>query len=71
MPIINLVVAQHHLNVHPETRPVKQKSRKIAPDQQKAIDDEVHHLRKAGFIIEVKYPWWLSNVVLVKKHNGS
>ena len=71
MPGINLVVAQHHLNVHPETRPVKQKSRKIAPDQQKAIGAEVDRLRNAGLIIEVKYPWWLSIVVLVKKHNGS
>ena len=28
-------------------------------------------LLAAGFIEEAKYPQWLSNVVLVKKHNGS
>ncbi|XP_009396745.1 uncharacterized protein LOC103981730 [Musa acuminata AAA Group] len=64
-------VTQHHLNIHPEARPVKQKPRKFTPDRQKAISDEVNHLREAGFIIEVKYPQWLPNVVLVKKHSGS
>ncbi|XP_065004140.1 uncharacterized protein LOC135636379 [Musa acuminata AAA Group] len=71
MPGINLEVAQHHLNIHPEARPVKQKLRKFILDRKKAISDEVDLLREAGFITEVKYPRWLSNVVLVKKYNGS
>lgn len=71
MPGINLEAAQQHLNIHPEARLVKQKTRKFTPNQQKAISDEVDHLSEARFITEVKYPRWLSNVVLVKKHNGS
>ena len=50
---------------------MKQKPRKFAPNQQKVISDEVDCLREAEFIAEVKYPRWLSNVVLVKKHNRS
>ncbi|XP_065004107.1 uncharacterized protein LOC135636345 [Musa acuminata AAA Group] len=71
MPGIDPGVTQHHLNIHPEARPVKQKPRKFAPDRQKAISDEFNRLREAGFITEVKYPRWLPNVVLVKKHSGS
>uniref|UniRef100_A0A804I249 Reverse transcriptase domain-containing protein n=1 Tax=Musa acuminata subsp. malaccensis TaxID=214687 RepID=A0A804I249_MUSAM len=71
MPGIDPGMTQHRLNIHPEARPVRQKSRKFAPDRQKTISDEVDCLREAGFIAEVKYPRWLSNVVLVKKYNGS
>ncbi|XP_065023311.1 uncharacterized protein LOC135649130 [Musa acuminata AAA Group] len=64
-------VAEHHLNIPPDARPVKQKARSQAPDRQRAIQEEVDRLLGAGFIEETKYPQWLSNVVLVKKHNGS
>ncbi|XP_064955645.1 uncharacterized protein LOC103986523 [Musa acuminata AAA Group] len=64
-------VAEHHLNIPPDARPVKQKPRRHAPDRQHAIQEEVDRLLAAGFIEEAKYPQWLSNVVLVKKHNGS
>ncbi|XP_065011504.1 uncharacterized protein LOC135640723 [Musa acuminata AAA Group] len=64
-------VAEHHLNIPPDARPVKQKPRRHAPDRQRAIQEEVGRLLAAGFIEEAKYPQWLSNVVLVKKHNGS
>ncbi|XP_065023217.1 uncharacterized protein LOC135649048 [Musa acuminata AAA Group] len=64
-------VAQHHLNISPDARPVKQKPRRQAPNRQLAIRAEVGRLLAAGFIEEVRYPRWLSNVVLVKKPNGS
>ncbi|XP_065012847.1 uncharacterized protein LOC135641416 [Musa acuminata AAA Group] len=64
-------VAQHHLNISPDARPVKQKLRRQAPDRQLAIREEVGRLLAAGFIKEARYPQWLSNVVLVKKPNGS
>jgi hypothetical protein len=31
---------------------------------------EVQRLLDAGFIREVQYPCWLTNVVIVKKKNG-
>ncbi|MCQ7691381.1 reverse transcriptase domain-containing protein, partial [Salmonella enterica] len=64
-------VVEHHLNTPPDARPVKQKLRCQAPDRQRAAQEEVDRLLAAGFIEEAKYPQWLSNVVLVKKHNGS
>lgn len=68
---IDLEVTQHQLNIDPEARPVKQRPRKFAPNQWKVISDEVDHLKEAGFITELKDSRWLSNVVLVKKPNGS
>ncbi|KAJ8464738.1 hypothetical protein OPV22_027290 [Ensete ventricosum] len=64
-------IAQHYLNISPDARSVKQRPCKFTPDRQKAIEDEVTRLLDAQLIEEVKYPTWLSNVVLVKKANGN
>ncbi|GJY91381.1 reverse transcriptase domain-containing protein [Tanacetum coccineum] len=42
-----------------------------APEQAKAIQAEVQKLVKAGIMREVYYHDWLSNPVMVKKHDGS
>ncbi|KAH9727588.1 Ribonuclease H [Citrus sinensis] len=43
----------------------------IDPEERyEAINGEVEKLLRAGFIREVSYPEWISNVVLVKKTNG-
>uniref|UniRef100_A0A804JHV5 Flavin-containing monooxygenase n=1 Tax=Musa acuminata subsp. malaccensis TaxID=214687 RepID=A0A804JHV5_MUSAM len=68
---VNPGVALHRLSVSTDARPVKQKLRQQAPERQTAIQEEVTRLLKAGFIKEAGYPQWLSNVVLVKKANGS
>ena len=47
-----------------------QKKRNIAPDRQKALDCHVAELLSAGFIREIQYTTWLSNVVMVQKPNG-
>ena len=49
------------------TRPVKQPLRRFAEDRRKVIRDEIGRLLAAGFIMEVLYPDWLSNSVLVEK----
>ena len=67
---IDPTVITHRLNVSPSFKPVKQKRRSFAPERQKAINEEVGKLLKAGAIREVEYPEWLANVVLVKKANG-
>lgn len=71
MPRIDLEVAQHQLNIFPEAHPVKQKPRKFALDRHKAISDEVDRLMEAGFITQVNYPQWPSNVILIRKFNES
>ena len=62
--------SEHHLAVDPKHRLTKEKIQSHAPERQKAIAEEVDKLLKAGFIKEVNYPEWISNVVLVKKVNG-
>ncbi|KAL8127584.1 hypothetical protein AgCh_014479 [Apium graveolens] len=51
-------------------KPVKQKRRNFSPERQRAIDEEVEKLLKAGIICEVKCPEWLASVVMVRKANG-
>ena len=67
---IDPIVITHRLNVSPSFKPVKQKRRSFAPERQKAINEEVGKLLRAGVIRDVEYPEWLANVVLVKKANG-
>ena len=70
MPRIPASIIQHRLNVDPEKKPVQQRRRVFAPEQNKAVMDEVNKLLAANFIQEVHYPEWLANVVMVKKANG-
>ena len=63
-------IITHRLNVILSFKPVKQKRRSFALERQKAINEKVGKLLKAGAIREVEYPEWLANVVLVKKANG-
>uniref|UniRef100_A0A2N9GBC9 Integrase catalytic domain-containing protein n=1 Tax=Fagus sylvatica TaxID=28930 RepID=A0A2N9GBC9_FAGSY len=64
MPGISTNVVAHQLNVNPSFHPVKQKRRVFAPERNAAIMEEVDKLLKAGFIREVYYPEWLTNVVM-------
>ncbi|XP_074556805.1 uncharacterized protein LOC141812691 [Curcuma longa] len=60
-------IAVHRLNVVPGAIPVKQKRRHFGPEQNKAIRVEIQKLLAAGYIKEIQFPTWLSNVVLVPK----
>ncbi|XP_070032309.1 uncharacterized protein [Nicotiana tomentosiformis] len=70
IPSLDPKVAVHHLAVKNGTRPVKQARRRFRPDLVPLIEIEVNKLIEAGFIWEVKYPMWVSSIVLVKKKNG-
>ncbi|XP_075475860.1 uncharacterized protein LOC142513968 [Primulina tabacum] len=63
-------VAEHRLNILPNSRPVKQKKRHFGPEKDIVIKKEVGELLSAGHIREVQFPTWLSNVVLVPKSSG-
>nr|GFA39834.1 reverse transcriptase domain-containing protein [Tanacetum cinerariifolium] len=64
-------VAEHRHNVREGYPPVRQKKRGQAPERTKAIQAEVEKLVEAGIMREVYYHNWLSNPVMVKKHDGS
>ncbi|GKG04624.1 reverse transcriptase domain-containing protein, partial [Tanacetum coccineum] len=51
--------------------PVRQKKRSQAPERNKSIEEEVAKLIDAGIMKEVHYHSWLSNPVMVKKHDDS
>ena len=70
MPRISRKIIQYRLNVHPKCKLVQQKRRIFAPKRNKTITEEVEKILEAGFIREVFYPYWLANVVMVKKSNG-
>lgn len=46
-------MACHRLNVDARYPPVRQKARRIAPEWQEAVKDEVQKLLDVGFIREV------------------
>jgi hypothetical protein len=70
MPGIRREVIEHHLNIHPDARPVRQKPRKQSIEWQNFIREEVRKLLQAGFIEKVYHPMWLANPAVVPKANG-
>ncbi|GJU65718.1 reverse transcriptase domain-containing protein [Tanacetum coccineum] len=64
-------IAEHRLNIREGYLPVRQKKKGQAPERAKAIQTEVQKLVEAGIMREVYYHEWLSNPVMVKKHDGS
>ncbi|KAJ7942874.1 Retrovirus-related Pol polyprotein from transposon 17.6 [Quillaja saponaria] len=70
MPGIDPSIMHHRLSVKADSMPIRQKKRNFALDRQEAIQEEVSKLMEAGFIREVYYPDWLTNVVMVRKQSG-
>nr|GEX64867.1 reverse transcriptase domain-containing protein [Tanacetum cinerariifolium] len=64
-------IVEHKLNVHKGFSPIRQKKRGHAPKRNKAIQKEVKKLVDADIMKEVYYHNWLSNIVMVKKHDDS
>jgi len=71
MPGIDLGVMEHQLNVDVAQKPMIQKKWHMGPERVAAATAEVQNLLEASFIRECQYPKWISNVVLVKKPNGT
>ena len=63
-------LAEHHLKLDTTVRPVKQSVCRMSDEKRKIVGDEVAKLLAAGFIMEVLYPDWLANPVLVEKKRG-
>ncbi|GKU93134.1 hypothetical protein SLEP1_g6759 [Rubroshorea leprosula] len=64
MPIIDPEVACHRLGVPPEAVPVRQKMRQFGAERTATIKEEIEKLKEAGFIKEINFCEWLSNVVM-------
>ena len=70
MPGLDPSIVQHPLPILPHARPVKQKLRRLHPRWSLQVKEEIQRQLSVGFISVVKYPEWLSNVVLVPKKDG-
>jgi hypothetical protein len=64
-------IIEHRLQVIPSAKPKKQKLHKMLEEKVEAARAEVQRLLDTGFIREVIYPQWLSNVVMVRKKNAN
>nr|GEX11937.1 reverse transcriptase domain-containing protein [Tanacetum cinerariifolium] len=64
-------IAEHRLNIQKGYSPVRQKKWGQAPKRAKAIQVEVQKLVEAGILRVVYYHDWLSNPIMVKKHDSS
>ena len=71
MPSVPRELAEHHLNVDPKIKPIRQFFRRFNEERHKLIGEEVARLLAARFIVEVFHPQWLANPVLVLKKNGT
>ncbi|KAI5317664.1 hypothetical protein L3X38_037371 [Prunus dulcis] len=72
MPGLDPNVAVHKLGIPNEARWVKQAPLRFRPELTIQIEVEIDKLIAAGFIREVHYPTWLSNIVpVLKKKTGA
>ncbi|GJZ77725.1 reverse transcriptase domain-containing protein [Tanacetum coccineum] len=64
-------IAEHRLNICEGCPPTRQKKTGQAPNLNKVIQEEVTKLVEAQIMREVHYHNWLSNPIIVKKHDNS
>ena len=69
MPGVPRELAEHHLNIDPKLKPVTQFLHRFNDERRNTIGEEIARLLAAGLIMEVFYPEWLANPVLVLKKN--
>src|ERR1041385_5976945 len=62
-------LAEHHLNIDPKLKPVKQFLRRFNEERRNAIGEEISRLLDDGFIMHVFYAKWPAKQVLVLKKN--
>ena len=70
MPGLNPSIALHHLAVKKSMSPIKQAQRRFQLELIPQIETKVNKLIESGFIHEVQYLEWITNIVPIKKKNG-
>ena len=63
-------IAEHKLHVKLDAEPVKQPLRRLSEEKIRIVGEEIARLLAASFIMEVFFPEWLANPVLVLKKNN-
>ncbi|XP_072071687.1 uncharacterized protein [Arachis hypogaea] len=70
MPGIDPQLISHRLAVSAEAKAVAHRRRKMSQERAEEVARQTASLLEAGFIRELDYLTLLSNIVLVRKHNG-
>jgi len=70
MPGLDPKVAIHNLAIRNGVSPKKQPKQHFRPQLIPEIEQEVNKLIDVGFIREVKYPTWITNIVPMRKKSG-
>ena len=70
MPGLDPSIATHKIPINEDAHPVKQKLRRMRPDIQNKVKQEIVKLLEAGFIRVANYPDWVANIVPVPKKGG-
>jgi hypothetical protein len=60
-------VAEQSLDIHANSRPVRQHLWRFDEEKRRVIREEIHKILAVRFIKELFHPEWLANPVLVKK----
>ena len=63
-------IIQHKIPLKPNTKPFKQKLRRLNPALLPVIEKEIKKLLDAKIIVPLRYSSWIANLVLVLKKNG-
>ena len=70
MPGVPKDFAEHKLHFRADTKPVKQPLRRLSKEKRRIVGEQIARLLAVGFIMEVFFPEWLANPVLVLKKNN-
>ena len=70
MKTYNTSIIQHKIPLNPNTKPFRQKLRRLNPALLPVIEKEVKKLFDANIIIPLRYSSSVANLVLVRKKNG-
>ena len=69
MPGVPTEFAEQKLHVRSDVKPVRQPLRRLSEGKRRVVGEEIARLLAADFIMEVFFPEWLANPVLVLKKN--
>lgn len=71
IPCLDPDLVMHHLSITLGVKPIKQKLKKMHPHVALLFKVELENLLKDSFIHAINYVEWISNIVLVSKHDKS
>ena len=69
MPGVPKEFVEHKLHVRADAKPVKRPLHRLSEEKRRIVGEEIARLLAVGFIMEVFFPEWLANPVLVLKKN--